>query len=713
MIAEHFGREVSLPYLRDRCHISKVGVSLLGISDGARAIGLRTVGARTSLSMLEGVPTPCIVHWSQNHFVVVVEAGNGRVLIADPAKGLRDLTMDQFRRGCGTLVGEGRDEESVTVLLLEPTEDFAAAGEDSADPGDMAERLTWWRMASRLLEHRRMLLPLGLTVGAGLALNLVAPFLTQAVVDRGIGQKDLGVVYLLLIAQLMVFVGRTTAQFVQSRVVLRIGQRLNISLVSSFLTKMMGLAISFFDRRTVGDVLQRIQDHNRIDQFLTHSLLQSLLSVSSLLVYGAILAYYDVQIFLTFVVAGVLSAIWVGYFLRRRRLLDDRRFVESSESDSSVVQFVTGMVEIKLNGVEETKRAEWEGIQNRRFETNLRRLALDQTQQGGTLAIQQMASILIVFFAATAVIDGAMTLGMMMAVQQVVGQLSQPMSQLLNIMQSFQDASLSLERIDEIYQHEDEEGADPASLPPGPVDLELDRLSFGYEGPSAPRVVEDLSLRLPAGTVTAIVGASGSGKTTLLKLLLTFYPPESGEIRVGGVPLQELSARAWRARCGVVMQDGFLFHDTIAGNIALDPDLVDEARLRRVAELAHIASYVDSLPLGFATKIGRDGQGLSQGQRQRILIARALYKNPQFLFLDEATSALDATSERAVHENMQRFFAGRTVLVIAHRLSTVKRADQIVVLDGGRIVEQGTHAELAARRGAYFELVQNQLELAA
>ncbi len=711
MISKHHGRQHSLALLRDYCHITREGVSLLGISDAAEKIGFRTMGVKISYEKLANeVPLPCIAHWKQRHFVVVhgiTGKKKDKVKVADPAHGLLTYTKEEFLKGWASTKEEG--EEMGVCMLLEPTPDFFANEEEPLAKSNFRFLFSYLR------PHRKLLGQLILGMLLGSLLQLIFPFLTQSVVDVGINTHDLNFITLVLIAQLVLFFSETAIEFIRSWILLHISTRINISLISDFLIKLMKLPLGFFDSKMIGDLMQRIGDHSRIESFLTASSLQILFAVVNLIVFAIVLGIYSINILLVFLVGSLLYTLWVALFMKKRRELDFKRFAQMASNQSNLIQMITGMQEIKLNNCEKQKRWEWEKIQARLFRVNIKGLALNQYQQAGAAFFNQSKNILISFMAAYAVVQGEMTLGMMMAVQYIIGMMNAPVDQMIGFVRSAQDAKISLERLGEVHLREDEEPLHVQSAKIQELgteqDIAMSGVSYQYDGPRSPLVLDNVNLTIPQNKVTAIVGASGSGKTTLLKLLLGFYKPIDGEIRVGSFRLENLSSKMWRSNVGAVMQDGYIFSDTIAGNISISDEHYDLNKLHHASRVANILEHIESLPLGFNTTIGQEGVGLSQGQKQRILIARAVYKNPQFIFFDEATNALDANNEKMIMEHLDEFFKGRTVVVVAHRLSTVRHADQIVVLEKGRIIEQGTHQELTLLKGSYFELVKNQLEL--
>lgn len=704
MICRFHGRDVSLQRLRDLCDKGNRGVTLLGISRGAEELGMRTLPIRLGVDELMSEATmPCILHWQGSHFVVAYGANKGLVHIADPDAGRIKLTTEQFRDFWADDNGLG------VALLLEPTETFLRLDEDSKPSTHGLVRLL-----THLFRYKKLLVQLGIGAVVGSMLNLVAPFLTQALVDHGIGHRDVGLVHALIVAQLFLFLSRTAADFIRGWILVHIGTRVNVAVLSEFLMKLMRLPLSYFDRRNLGDVLQRIGDHSRIEEFLTAHSIAVAFSMVNLVVFSFVMAVYSPAIFWVFLGGSLLSIAWVTLFLNRRRILDRLQFSRMSESQSAVVQVVQGMPEIKLNQSASRRRWEWERIQGKLFRVRLRALAVEQYQQAGSIFLNEGKNVLITLFAAKQVIAGELTLGMMMAVIYILGQMNAPIELLLGFMRRAQDAKLSMERLGEVQDMEEERADAPVGSLSREIaagDIRFRQVGFKYGRHDSRYTLENLDITLGFQKTTAIVGPSGSGKTTLLKLLLKFYSVNEGRIEVGGRDLRTLCPDAWRERCGVVMQDGYIFSDTVAENIAMKDGSVDFERLVHAARSAGIHDEIEALPQGYGTPIGMDGLGLSGGQTQRILIARAIYKNPDYLFLDEATSALDAGNERRIQDNLQYIFKGKTALVIAHRLSTVKRADWIIVLDQGRVVEQGTHQTLTERRGFYFELVKNQLEL--
>ena len=709
MIAAWYGKRYSLEGLREKSFLTREGVSMLGISEAAERIGLRSMCVQVDYKKLLEAPLPCIVHWNQQHFVVVYRMDNKHVWVADPGAEKLKYTKEEFCR-CW-LSARKNGEDTGIALLLEPTPEFYTK-EDDGDEGERTRRGLVF-MFSYLRPYKQLIgqLLLGLLLGS--LIQLLLPFLTQSVVDFGINNQNMGFIWLVLVAQLTLTFSSSAVEFIRGWILLHLGTRVNISLISDFLAKLMRLPMSYFDTKMTGDILQRINDHTRIQDFLTGSSLSVVFSAFNIVVFGLVLLLYSPMVFFIFLGGSALYVGYVWLFMKKRAELDHKRFAQQSANQSSVVQLVTGMQEIKLSACERQKRWEWERIQARLFKVNIKSLALRQYQDSGAVLINQTKNVLITGLVASFVVQGDMTLGMMMSVQYIIGQLNSPVNELITFARDMQDARLSMNRLSEVRDKPDEEN--PARQPlqeiPQGAGLQLEDVSFKYDPLAETSTLANINLDIEAGKQTAIVGMSGSGKTTLVKLLLGFYPPAAGQITVGGSPLELYSPRQWRQRCGVVMQDGFIFSDSIAGNIAPGVERIDRERLRHAARVACIEDFINELPLRYDTKIGSEGHGLSQGQKQRILIARAVYKDPAFIFFDEATNALDANNERRIMENLETFFRGRTSVVVAHRLSTVRHADKIVVIDHGRIAEEGTHEQLIAREGQYYRLVKNQLEV--
>lgn len=705
MVAKHYGKNFNLQRLRDISGINREGVSLLGISEAAEKIGFRTTGSRITINQLSEIDLPAILHWNQNHFVVLYKIKRGIYYIADPGKGLIEFTEKEFAQRWVSAYNE--NESQGIVLMLSPTPDLYA------QEGDKNDGLNWSYLLRYLYQYKQLVAQLFVGLGVGSLLQLIVPFLTQSIVDIGINTRNLNFIYIILIAQTMLFLGRMSVDFIRSWILLHISTRINISILTDFLIKLMKLPMSFFDTKMTGDIMQRMNDQRRIESFLTGSTLNTIFSMFNLVIFTGVLAYYNVNIFIIFLVSSVLYSLWVIAFLKKRRDLDFKRFDISSKNQSSIVQLIGGMQEIKLNNCEQQKRWEWERLQAGLFKFSIKSLSLGQIQQAGAFFINEGKNIVITFLVAKSVIDGQLTLGGMMAIQYIVGQVNSPIEQLLGFIQSLQDAKISLERLNEIHQMDDEEPLDKTFLKELPMNksISLQDLNFTYPGAGNEPVLKSISMNIPQGKTTAIVGMSGSGKTTILKLLLRFYIPQRGEIKVGATHIDQIGYRYWRGQCGIVMQDGFIFSDSIARNIAVADEIPNMTKLQHAIKVANITDLIESLPLGLSTKIGAEGNGISQGQKQRILIARAVYKDPEYIFFDEATNALDANNESIIMQNLEEFFKGRTVVVVAHRLSTVKNADNIVVLDKGIIIEQGTHAELTKNKGEYYQLVKNQLEL--
>jgi ATP-binding cassette, subfamily B, bacterial len=718
MVAKHYGRSISLEYLRNKSQFGKEGVSMLGLSDAAESIGLKSVGAKLTFEQLiNDAPLPAIIHWDQYHFVVLYKIESrpllrrgDRLHIADPAKGLIKLTKDEFLKSWVSTTENGTGKG--TTLLLESTPLFKQldfANTEQTKKGKIGKDYLF----SYLNEHKAYFFQILLGLLIGSFLQLVFPYLTQSIVDTGINTQNLNFIQIVLAAQLMLLFSQTIVEFIRSRILLHISTRINISLLSGFWAKLLKLPMQFFDSKHPGDIIQRIGDHHRIESFLTGTALNTVFSIFNLFIFSFVLLNYNLNVFVIFIAGSFLYLLWIQFFLRYRRKLDYQRFAIASRENNATMQLVYGMQEIKLNNAENTYRWAWEGLQAGLFKLNFKSLSLNQYQQVGAFFINQGKNILITFVVAKLVIEGKLTLGMMLAIQYIIGQLNSPIEQLIGFTQQAQDAKISLERLNDIHALDDEEPSHKEynHVLPEEHSIIIKDLSFTYPGAGNEPVLKKINLTIPQGKITAIVGMSGSGKSTLVKLLLRFYESYKGDIHLGSANFKTISPKYWRSLSGSVMQDSFIFNDNIRKNITVTDEKINNARLIQSCITANILSFIESLPLGFYTKLGAEGNAISGGQKQRLSIARAVYKNPQFIFFDEATNSLDANNEKVILENLQQFFQGKTVVVVAHRLSTVKNADKIVVLDNGEITEEGTHKELALKKGKYFELVKNQLEL--
>ncbi len=706
MVAGFYKKSFSLDYLRKKCYITKDGVSFLGLSEAADSIGFRTLGVKIPFAMLaEKVTLPCIVHWRQKHFVVVYRIQKDKIWVADPATGLVKYTRSEFEKNWVSSLSDGK--ETGLALIIEPTPALSDTENEQKKPDGFKFLFKYFKLYRKYFGQ----LLLGLILGS--CIQLIIPFLTQSIIDIGLNNNDIGFIYLILFAQLALVIGRMSVEFIRGWLLLHIGSRVNVAIISGFLQKLMALPVAFFDTKLTGDILQRIEDNNRIEEFLTSASLSILFSFFNLVIFGIVLAIFSIKILVIFLAGTALYLLWVSLFMKSRARLDNLRFREMSASNSKLINIINGMQEIKLTQSELSKRWDWEKHQASLFGLKVKGLGLIQYQSAGATLINEVTNILITIVAATAVLKGNMTLGMMLAVQFIIGQLNVPVNQIIGFFRMSQDAKMSLDRLAEVHNMDDEESDSENKVRklPENKNIRVKNLSYQYEGPRSPFALKNTDLLIEENKITAIVGVSGSGKTTLLKMLLGFYQPVTGDILIGDTPLSNLSLKLWREKVGAVMQDGFLFPDTIAGNIAPGLEEIDENRMNKAAETANIKGFIDSLPLGYNTRIGANGHGLSEGQKQRLLIARVIYKNPDILIFDEATNSLDANTEKAIVENLSDFFHGKTVIIVAHRLSTVKNADKIVVLDSGQITETGNHESLIEKRGAYYNLVKNQLEL--
>lgn len=709
MLCLHWGMDFRYSTISEMCKPTAEGVSLLAVGKTAEEMGFSCQCVRIPLATLLQVTKPCILHWNQNHFVVLYKVAKGKYFyIADPAKGRIKLNADEFKKHW--IASSGEIEPKGIAMLLEPKPGFFNV---LLDENENNEQRSFKFLFSYIKQYHRDFSFVALGLLFGCVLQLLLPFLTQSIVDVGIKNKDIGFVWLILLGQLVLTISHTAIDFMRRWILLKISMRINISLVSDFFMKLVRLPMSFFDTKLMGDMIQRINDHDRVNSFLTQQTLNITFSVFSLIILSFVLLYYNWLIFLIFTVGSILYVGWLMLFLGRRKILDYELFEQQSINNNKTFELITSMQEVKLQNCEQRRRLEWENSQSGIFNVQMKYLKIQQIQEAGSIFINELKNIVITVVAATSVIHGQLTIGMMLAIQYIIGQLNSPVELLMNFCYSIQDVKISLERINEIHNMGDEDsGTSQNTYFETPNEgIEVEKVSFKYDPHALKKQIDNLTISIPQGKITAIVGASGSGKTTLLKLMLGYYKIQEGQISIGKTNIDTLNKKWWRKQCGVVMQDGFIFSESIARNIAIDDGEIDWERLQRASEIACINDYIMSLPLKYDTKIGRDGIGLSQGQKQRILIARAVYKNPDYIFLDEATNALDANNERMIVENLNQFYKGKTVVIVAHRLSTVKNADQIIVMDKGKIIEKGTHEELTIKQGEYYRLIKNQLEL--
>ena len=705
MIAKHYGKTFSRESLREKCSITKTGVTMAGIAEAAEAIEMRSLGMRISLeSLVNEAPTPFIVPWRQKHFVIVYKTSATKIYVADPAQGLLEYNHHDFLKAWTNTA-----DDTGFALLLEPNTQFYELEEDKTKGKRFSFLVPYFRPYKKLIQQ----IFIGLLVAT--IIQFILPFLMQTVVDVGVNNRNISFIYLILISQLVLIFSQTLVSIFREWLLIHITSRFNIKMISDFLFKMLKLPISYFDTRNTGEHMQRVGDHNRIQNFVSSSTLNMIFSMVTFLIFNCILAYYNLRIFIVFIIGAFLYVGWTFFFLKKRAELDYKRFDEASQSQNSLIQIINGVKEIKINNSQRKNRWKWEFTQISLFRTSLSTLKLAQYQSIGSAFINEIKNITITFLAAKAVVDGNMTLGMMISTQFIVGQLNLPLSNFIAFIQTWQDAKISLERLSQVHIRDDEDVSSlnkSKELPENKV-IEIKNLSYRYGGKSTPFVLKNMSCNIPEGKTTAIVGASGSGKTTLMKLLLKFYEPTSGSINIGSVDLNSINNDFWRMNCGAVMQDTFMFNDTIAGNISESEqnEMIDREKLNNAAFVSNIEDFIEKLLNKFNTELGSSGIRLSGGQEQRIMIARAVYKNPFYLFFDEATSALDANNEKVIMENLNNFINGKTAIIVAHRLSTVKNADNIIVLENGEIVEQGNHETLTKLKGKYYELVKNQLEL--
>ena len=701
MIAGYYGKEFSHNFLSGICYRNKSGVSMLNIKDSAEAIGFKAKGILIDFNKLKTIPFPIIAYWNQSHYVVIHDIKGDKVAVADPAKGMLTYNRGSFLK-CWATNSDEINPKGVALLLM-PTPKFYQLQENRTS------NIKLTNLFKYVLPYKAYILKVIIGITLSMLMGLILPLLTQVVVDNGIPSKNIRFIVIILLSQIFLSIGTSTNTFIHNWLFLHISTRISVTLVSDFLNKLMKLKIAFFDSRLIGDIIQRISDFDRVENFLCSSLITAFTVVCIFIINGSLIVKYSFSILLIFLLGSILYVLWILFFRRKRENIDYMRFQESSLNYSNVIQLISGIHDIKLNTCENKKRFEWEKIQIKLHNINTKSLWVNQIQDIGASLIDNLKNIIISFITIRYVINEELTIGMYVSIQYIVGQLNVPLYQLIGLIQQIQDVNISLTRINDIYSKE-EENEMLGDLALSEKNIVFNDVTFQYGGLHSPKVLSDINISVPYGKTTAIVGASGSGKTTLLKLMLGYYPPTTGTILLGNRNIDEVNIREWRNKCAIVIQEGYLFSDTIAGNIALSGDTIDMEKVKYSAKIACINTFIESLPKQYETKIGMDGVNLSSGQKQRILIARAIYKEANYIFLDEATNSLDATNEYDIVNNLNYHFREKTLVIIAHRLSTVRHADNIIVLNKGTVVEQGTHQDLISIHGVYYQLVKNQLE---
>lgn len=702
MICKYYGKYYSLPYLRELCGITRVGASFFDLSNGAEKIGFHTLSVTTDIKNLyEKTPLPCIVQWNSNHFIVVYETTKTKIKVADPAKGMYSYTYENFKKGWYK-----KGKEYGVVLAIEPMANF-----NQIDPEKKIDQgKTYNYVLGYFTPFSKDLITISVIMFFATLLQGLLPFISKSIIDVGIQARDLSFINIVLIANIVIIISLTLSNATRDWLLLHIAARINLSMISDYLIKLMKLPVTFFENKMVGDILQRAQDHERIRSFIMNNSLNLIFSSFTFITFSIILLIYNPTIFFIFILGSLLYILWVLAFLKFRKNLDWESFVLVSQNQSYWVETVGAIQDIKINNYEKSKRWKWEKIQAKLYKVNLKVLNITNAQNIGAQFIMNLKNLTITFFCAGAVIKGQITFGVMISVQFIIGMLNAPLTQFIGFIIAGQYAKISFQRINEIHQLKDEEEnfvSNSLEFPQS-KSLYIHNLSFQYTQTSQ-FVLKQINLSIPEGKMTAIVGESGCGKSTLLKLLLRLYQPTIGEIHIGGMNISNFSLSNWRNQCGVVLQDGKIFNDSILNNIVLNDEEINYHRLKEAINIAHIGKEIEQLPQGYLTKIGEAGLGLSGGQKQRILIARSIYKSPHYIFLDEATNALDAIHEMAIINALQFAFEKRTLVIIAHRLNTIMNADQIIVLRDGAIQEIGNHEQLFKRKGHYFDLFSKQM----
>lgn len=709
MIAKHYGKTLAIENLREKCFTDREGVSVLSISDAAESVGFHTLAVRIPFEiLLKETPLPCIVYWRERHFLVLYKVTKKKLYVADPASGLLTYTPEEFKKAW--VMARHHEEDEGFLLLLEPTPAFY---EEKSENAGQRRKMGLAHYLKYLRPYKKYYWNLILSLGIASVTSLIFPFLTQSMVDVGVNNQDINFVWVILIAQVVLFLSNKSGEFIRSWISFHMISKVGITILSDFIVKLMKLPISYFERKTPGDILKRMEDHYRIQLFLTTTLVYFSFTLMTIIIFGTVLAFYNMGIFIIYLIGSLLYFGWFFLLLEKRKELDYRNFDQAVIEENKTLELITGMQEIKLQNCERQKRWEWENVQGKLFKLGIEGVSLGHIEQTGSSILFEIKNILMTFYAANLVIEGQISLGMMMAIQYIAGQLNGTTNDVIKFVHDTQNAKLSIDRLAEIHSQKNEQKDDSAvvrELEPN-QDIVIENVFFQYGGPRSKTVLEDISLTIPNNKVTAIVGTSGSGKSTLLSLLLKSHNPTKGCIKFGQTDINLIDHRVWREKFACVMQQSFIFSDTIARNIALGEELIDRQRMKTATLTANIREFIEELPIEYNTRIGVNGVGLSQGQKQRLLLARAIYKNREILLLDEATNALDANNEKVIINNLNEYFKGKTVVVVAHRLSTVRSADQIVVLEKGKIMETGNHEALLKNKGPYFNLIKNQLEL--
>ncbi len=703
IIARYYGNNVDIEYLRKVSETTRSGTSLTGLIRAAKKIGFKAVASKESFSILKKeVPLPVIAHWNQDHFVVVYEITNDKVYVSDPELGKVKYTHSDFMDKW--LENDENGEGILLLLNFNVNENFQLPKEAVEKKVDISF------ISSHLKNYKKSFIRISVLVFIASILELAFPYLTQQIIDRGVQFKDVNFIFLSAASYILIFIGYKAANIIRNWVVIKLSMRFNIQLISNFIKKLTLLPIAYYDSKITGDIFQRISDHEFLEKFFTSNSIGALFSILNILIFSGLFLWYNDNIFLIFLVGTIIHIAWIFLFFSKRKVLDFKFFSIKSKENNKIIELIHGMQDIKLNGYEEPKKKEWEEIRTSLYKRDMESMKVEQFQLDGASFIKEIKNISIIIMSSLLVVNNKLSFGTLLAISYIIGHLNAPIEKLVSFLNNIQDLRLGFRRILEIH-NKDIEGEGKSLVKNFKMgDVTINNVDFKYQGTSE-NVLNNISFSIPFKKTTAIVGASGSGKTTLLKLLLKFYEVNSGSIKVNGLNINDLDYNSWRNKCGVIMQESYIFNDSIENNIILAQESNFE-KMKQACLVCNIHGFIQGLPLGYQTKIGNEGVEISSGQKQRILMARAIYKNPEFLLFDEATSALDAQNEKEISKKLESVFKNRTVLLIAHRLSTIKNADNIIVLsNNGNIVEMGPHMELIKNKGHYHQLIKNQLEL--